>query len=292
MSGTSGVGVGSMVEELRRVVVGRPAPELATADPALWHYDGEVDYELALEQHAELTGILGSLGVEVLVCEDSGGSADAMFVHDPVTTTPAGFVTLRPGKALRRGEAPALARFLEDAGVPRAGEMQRGFCEGGDLLWLDPETLLVGVGYRTDAVGVDELRRIVGPLGVEVEAFDLPAGQGADACLHLQSLVSLVDHDLAVVHSPLTPVRLLQRLAGRGIELLEAPEEEMPSQATNVLCIRPRVALALDANVQTIAQLRDRGCEVHTYRGTEISLKTEGGPTCLTRPIWRCDGAA
>jgi arginine deiminase len=29
------------------------------------------------------------------------------------------------------------------------------------------------------------------------------------------------------------------------------------------------------------------GVDVVTYRGDEISRKGDGGPTCLTRPLWR-----
>ena len=280
-------GVGSMVDPLRRVLVGEPAGELAAADPALWHYEGPVDLDLAKRQHADFVAILESLGVAVERSEDSGGSCDAMFVHDPVLVSSAGSVGLRPGKMLRRPEVNAGLKALDDAGVPRVGVISAGVCEGGDLLWLDRKTLLAGVGYRTDQEGIAELQRLLGPSEVTIEAFDLPVFQGADACLHLQSLVSMLDHDLALVHSPLMPVRLLQRLKESGVEVLEAPAEEFATQATNVLCVRPRVLITLDVNVATRELMERHGCEVHAYEGSEISLKTEGGATCLTRPILR-----
>jgi dimethylargininase len=45
----------------------------------------------------------------------------------------------------------------------------------------------------------------------------------------------------------------------------------------------------LDSNRITRQRLEAAGCEVWTYHGDEISLKCEGGPTCLTRPILRRD---
>ena len=51
--------------------------------------------------------------------------------------------------------------------------------------------------------------------------------------------------------------------------------------------LAPRKALMLEGNPITRQRLEEAGCEVVTYRGREISLKAEGGPTCLTRPLWR-----
>ena len=34
-------------------------------------------------------------------------------------------------------------------------------------------------------------------------------------------------------------------------------------------------------------ELERRGVEVHVYDGSELSLKGDGGPTCLTQPLLR-----
>ena len=39
------------------------------------------------------------------------------------------------------------------------------------------------------------------------------------------------------------------------------------------------------------AALESAGYEVHGYGRSEISVNGDGGPTCLTEPIWRDDGA-
>jgi len=101
------------------------------------------------------------------------------------------------------------------------------------------------------------------------------------------SLISMVDHDLAVVFPPMLPVPFVELLAERGIELVHVPEAELPSMGPNVLALAPRVCLALEGNPVTARRLEAAGCAVHTFRGRELSLKAEGGPTCLTRPIWR-----
>ena len=43
----------------------------------------------------------------------------------------------------------------------------------------------------------------------------------------------------------------------------------------------------LKDNPVTEAALVAAGCEVRTYTGDEITLKAEGGATCLTRPVLR-----
>ena len=282
-------GAQSMVAPLRRVLVKHPEDGFAVADPAAWHYAGRPDLGAARREHEELVAILAGHGAEVVDHpEPQPGRADAIFVFDPALVTERGAVILRMGKELRRGEEDAMARRLAALGIPILAALGGDArAEGGDLLWLDRETLAAGQGFRTNREGLRQLRLALAPLGVEVLAVELPFWTGPDACLHLLSLVSLVDRDLAVVYPPLLPVSFWRLLQDRGIRLVEVPEQELSTQAPNVLALAPRRCLMLEGNPITQARLEAAGCEVLTYRGLEISLKTEGGPTCLTRPLWR-----
>jgi N-dimethylarginine dimethylaminohydrolase len=179
-----------------------------------------------------------------------------------------------------------MAADLVEAGVPVAGRLEApALAEGGDTVWLDERTLLVGRGYRTNDAGIAALAELLP--GVEVVAFDLPHHRGAGEVLHLMSFLSPLDADLAVVYLPLMPVRLVELLRERGIELVEAPEEEFESMGPNVLALAPRVALALEGNDETRRRLERAGVEVSVYRGDHISRLGDGGPTCLTRPLLR-----
>jgi N-dimethylarginine dimethylaminohydrolase len=278
-----------MVDPLRRVLVRRPDEAFGDADPARWHYTSRPDLQEARREHDALVDLLRGAGAEVI--EHSGPQpdrADAIYVFDPVLITERGAVLLRMGKALRRGEEEALGQRLREAGVPTFASLQgEATAEGGDLLWLDRHTLAAGQGFRTNAEGLRQLREILAPLGVEVLPVELPYFGGPEACLHLLSLISLVDHDLAVVYPSLLAVHFWRFLRGRGIRLIEVPDEEFATQGPNVLALSPRKLLMLEGNPITQRRLEEAGCEVLTYRGREISLKTEGGPTCLTRPVWR-----
>lgn len=282
-------GCQSMIEPLRRVLVKRPDEAFAVDDPARWHYVARPDLEAAKREHDALVQILVDTGVEVIEHpEPQPDHADAIYVFDPALVTDGGAVILRMGKELRRGEEAAMSRRLQQIGVPILAELGgEAIAEGGDLLWLDSRTLAVGQGFRTNAEGLRQLREILAGLGVEVLPVDLPYFTGPAACLHLLSLVSLVDRDLAVVFPSLLPVSFWKMLRDRGFRLIEVPEEEFPSMGPNVLALAPGRALMLEGSPVTRRRLEEASCEILAYRGQEISLKAEGGPTCLTRPIWR-----
>jgi dimethylargininase len=279
----------SMVEPLRRVLVRRPDQAFAVDDPELWHYTSRPDLPIARQEHDALAAILRRAGAEVIEhAAAQPGRADAIFVFDPALITDHGAIMLSMGKDLRRGEEQAMAGRFAELGLPVLATLEGDArAEGGDLLWIDHDTLAVGLGFRTNAEGLRQLRAALEPIGVTVVPADLPYYTGPEACLHLLSLISLVDHDLAVIYPPLLAVPLYQELLRRRIRLIEVPEAEFLSMGTNVLALAPGECLMLQGNPITQGLLQAAGCEVQTYKGDEISLKAEGGPTCLTRPILR-----
>jgi len=279
----------SMVEDLKRVLVRRPGNAFGNADPAVWHYVSQPQLDTAQAEHDALVTTLRDAGCEVLFHEATlADHADAIFTHDPVIVTDEGAVILRMGKELRRGEEAAIGKTLEELGVPILATLEgEAMAEGGDLLWLDHDTLAVGRGYRTNGEGLRQLTAALRPLGVETIEVQLPHGDGPASCLHLMSLISMLDHDLAVVYLPLLPVPFVETLVDRGIILVEVSEEEFPTMGANVLALAPRRCLAIEGNPFTKERLQAAGCDVLTYRGEELSLKAEGGATCLTRPILR-----
>ena len=284
-----GFGSQSMVDPLRRVLVKRPDEAFAVNDPVRWHYAERPNLEIAQQEHDALVNILREAGSEVIYHDEpQTDRADAIFVHDPAIVTDHGTIILRMGKDLRRGEEAAIARRFEGLDVPIHYELHgEARAEGGDLLWIDHDTLAVGQGFRTNEEGLRQLREALEPLGVTLIPVPLPYYGGPDACLHLMSLISLVDYSLAVIYPPLLPVPFWKYLTDRGFTFLEVPETEFESMGTNVLALAPGKCLMLEGNPITRRRLEEADCEVFTYKGDEISLKAEGGPTCLTRPVLR-----
>jgi dimethylargininase len=278
-------GARSMTAPLRRVLVRPPQP----GDAARWREYGwraEPDAAAAAREHEALCALLEDAGAEVVVAAGETGNPDAIYAYDPLLVGDAGAVLLRPGKEGRLGEPEALAAALERAGVPVAARVDApGTVEGGDTLWLDRDTLLVGRGYRTNASGVEQLAAAFPD--AELHSYDLPHWNGRSEVMHLMSLISPLDDDLALVYPRLAPVRLLELLAERGIATVEVPDDEFETMGPNVLALAPRRALALEGNDETRRRMERAGVDVVTYRGDEISRKGDGGPTCLTRPLWR-----
>jgi N-dimethylarginine dimethylaminohydrolase len=286
---TTRFGGQNVVDPIRRVLVKRPDDAFAVQDPKRWHYTSRPDLAAAQEEHDALVEILRQAGAEILYHDEAQPDrADSIYVFDPVLITNQGAIVLRMGKPLRRGEEQAIATELQEIGVPiRLTLGGEALAEGGDLLWLDEKTLFAGIGFRTNQEGVRQLREELSPSGVRVVEVDLPFFTGPEACLHLLSMISLVDHDMAVVYPPLLPVALWQELDERRFHIIEVPDQEFLTMGTNILALAPRECLMIAGNPITRGRLEKAGCRVHTYRGHEISLKAEGGPTCLTRPILR-----
>ena len=284
-----GYGAQSMIAPLKRVMVRRPDEAFAGADPKVWHYSGRPNLEKARHEHEELVRLLQSAGAEVLFHDSPLPElADAIYTFDPALVTDRGAILLRMGKELRRGEEGALAEALRKAGVPIIESLYPpAKAEGGDLLWIDRETLAVGVGFRTNMEGVRQLSQILIDDGIRVLPVELPYHTGPKSCLHLLSLISIVDQGLAVVYQPLLAAPFWQLLKDLRFELILVPEEEFATMGPNVLALSPGRCVMLESNPVTQGRLEEAGCKVVAYKGNEISLKAEGGPTCLTRPILR-----
>ncbi|WP_411277404.1 dimethylarginine dimethylaminohydrolase family protein [Gaiella sp.] len=275
----------AMWGDLERVLVRPPLPA-DTDHIALYGWRGVPDHIAAAAEHEELRALLEAAGAEVIVSDHDPGNPDAIYVYDPVLVGDDGAALLRPGKEGRLGEPAGIGESLEAAGIPVASTMAApATVEGGDTVWLDHDTLLVGHGYRTGTAGIAALREAFP--GVEVIVFDLPHWVGASEVMHLMSLISPLDRDLALVYPRVAPVRLMELMAERGIEVVEVPDEEFESMGSNVLALGPRRALALEGNDVTRHRMEQAGVDVVTYRGDHISRLGDGGPTCLTRPLLR-----
>ncbi len=284
-----GYGGQSMVAPLRRVIVQQPAPPAGPDDWQAYGYTHEVDHGRTLAEFDAICAILEGEGVDVIRQEpDEVGRLDSIFVYDTSIVTDAGAVLANPGKEIRRVEVDYAQSLYQNLDVPVIGQiMGDGMLEGGDVFWLENGILAAGIGYRTNSVGIDQLSTFVRPFGIDVVRVDLPHWHGPDECLHLLSLISPVAERTAVVYSPLISTTFMQLLRTLDWTLIEIPDEELATQATNVLALAPNRVLMLPENTGTIKLLEAAGVEVLTYEGVELSHNRQGGPTCLTKALLR-----
>jgi N-dimethylarginine dimethylaminohydrolase len=264
--------------------------DAATAD-AQWqglHFTAAPDIGRAAAESDAFIAILQAAGASVERLPPAAGTTlDSIYTRDASIVSPHGVILCTMGKAARRGEPAAQDAAFRHLGIPIAGRITPpGSLEGGDLIWLDATTVVVGRGYRTNADGIRQLRLLLGP-AVDVLEVPLPHWRGETDVMHLMSLISPVRGDLAVVYAPLLPVPFREWLIGRGIGFVEVPDAEFDTMGTNVLALGPDRCVMLRGNPVTRARLETAGVEVIEYDGAEISVKGAGGPTCLTRPLAR-----
>lgn len=250
-------------------------------------YTAQPDYARAVSEYDAFASLLEDAGAVPEFQPSTGGpTLDAIYVRDASIVSDRGVVLCGMGKASRCDEPAAQGRTFERLGIPVLGAITgAGRLEGGDALWLDSDTLAVGLGYRTNGEGVRQLRELL-DLAVDVLEVPLPHWRGPDDVFHLMSILSPIDEDLALVYSPLMPVGFRNELLDRGYRLVEVPDEEL-GMGANALAVAPGRCVLEAANVETGRRLEAAGVDVLFYTGTEISRKGLGGPTCLTRPLLR-----
>ena len=282
----------SMAAPLRRVLMRSAGSAMRRAQAAEWHYGPGFDPAKAARQHEALARLVAAAGADIeWLTDEDDGLADSVFTHDPSLVTGHGAVILSMGKALREPEPALHEAAYRRMGVPVLGRIDRpGRVEGGDCVWVDKDTLAVGRGVRTNQDGISQLAGMLGPKGVAVHGFDLPLWQGEEACLHLQSVISPLADDLALVHAPLLPAAFYQMLRQKGIELVHGDPEEFHASnglSLNVLATAPRQVIAVAGFAKTQAAMEAAGCAVRTFEADALCIACEGGPTCLTRPVLR-----
>src|SRR6202166_2334475 len=284
----------SMVGALKRVLVCSPRtacwhqPERA----ARWRELGFVnqpDFATAQAQHEDLCRELQAWGAEV---EDMPPaielSLDAVYAHDASLPTDSGLILMRPGKSNRIPEGKHHGSFCQILGIPMLAKITApATTEAGDMVWLDAKTLLIGHGYRTNAQGIQQMRALLAPKGIEVLSAPLPHGPGPSACLHLMSLISLLNHHTALVDLPWLAVESVELLKSRGFNFIEIDPSERDTLACNVLALGANRLLAIEENPKTNARLRQAGFDLPTFPATKPRIHGRGGPPCLPRPLLR-----
>jgi N-dimethylarginine dimethylaminohydrolase len=246
-------------------------------------------FSAAVAEFARFVALLEAAAVEVLrlPAHETDG-LDSLYARDAAIVCDAGVILCNMAKPQRASEPRAHEAAYRAAGVPIHGRIgEDGRLEGGDVCWVDPRTLAVGRGYRTNDAGIRQLADLVRGCVDELIVVPLPHWRGPDDVFHLMSIVSPIDHDLFLVYAPLVPVPFREALLARGIELISVPDAEFATLGGNVLALAPREVLMVAGNPETRDRLTRAGVTVHEFSGQEICAKGGGGPTCLTRPLER-----
>jgi N-dimethylarginine dimethylaminohydrolase len=247
------------------------------------------DLTRAVDEYERFVTLLKSFNIDLhFLPKDKTVGLDSMYVRDASIVCSKGMIICNMGKTERSAEPAAQETLFHSMGIPILGAITGdGRIEGGDVSWIDPKTLAIGRGYRTNDEGIRQIKELLGDCIDELIVVPLPHWHGPNDVFHLMSILSPIDTDLALVYSPLMPVPFRETLLSRGTQLVEVPESEFEAMGCNVLAVAPRKCIMLAGNPQTRSRLERSDVEVYEFQGKEICMKGAGGPTCLTRPIVR-----
>ena len=287
-------GCQSMVEKIKTILIKHPKDAFISQQNLEntyeeFNYIGCPDYETVLNEYEIFEKIIMEHveNVYYLPKHDLVG-LDSIYAHDSLKVTKKGVIYFPMGKVLRGKEGIATEEYLKSIGIPTLGHIKApGKMEGGDVVWIDEKTVAIGRGYRTNTEGIEQFKELTRDFVEEYIIVDMPHADGETECLHLMSIISMIDNDLAVVYSKYMPIRFRNFLKERGIKLLEVDDEEYTYLGSNVLALAPRVCIVIEGVPKIKKLMEEEGCKVFVYPGKELSYRGTGGPTCLTCPLHR-----
>ena len=287
-------GAQNMVSKLKKVLMKKPQNFMSKVDSQKWHYTSPLDQEILNENYNEFYKIIKNSGAEIFdlkLRNENEELCDSIFTHDPSFVLNDGAIILNMGKNLRKKETEEHINFYSEEKIPIIGKViNDGTVEGGDCLWINKKTLVVGESNRTNRNGIDQLANIVKRHNVELISIKLPRHNNENSCFHLMSLISMLDYDLAITCASFMPEDLSNLLKDNNIKIIEIPKDEYlesNSLCVNILALSPRNLVAMKGYPKTNELLIKSGCKINLFSGKELCIKAEGGATCLTRPIWR-----
>ena len=179
-----------------------------------------VDAGLAAKQHDAYVAAIAGAGWAIREVPPADDLPDSAFVEDTLVVCDGLAVLTCPGAAERRAELAGAEEAVRALGLEIARIEAPGTLDGGDVLRVGT-TLYVGRGGRTNADGIRQLRRLVGPLGFTVVPVPL------HRVLHLKSAVTALPDGTVIAAqpslldmSPFPAMRIVPEEAGSHIILL------------------------------------------------------------------------
>ena len=287
MNGTESTwGVDSEYGTLLDVLVGRPenfrwlptsAISRATLDAGHTY-----DRTVAASQHAEMVSAYEDAGVRCHFLEPDPALPYQVFARDSSAMGPNGTFITQLSQWWRRGEYAPAIRFHQESGIPIRGMVTAGSLEGGDVMIVEPGSVMIGSGEtRTQEVAAAQLAGWFEEDGWEARVQPFP-----ERYVHIDVLVAVLGEKLAAVCSEVLPGSAVQWLRDKGFDLIEVSAEQAFTLGVNGISLGgDRVISARGAN-QLNEALRARGIEVIEL---ELSMFTlgGGGAHCLGQALRR-----
>ena len=251
--------VGAMPTALVR----RPGPRLA--DGIVTHIDrSPIDLDLAIEQWTAYCAALAAAGWDVVEVEPADDCPDAVFIEDAVVVHGDLAVITRPGALERRGETAGVERAMRDLGLRVVHIEEPGTLDGGDVLRAGG-TAYVGLGGRTNGIGIQQLATHLTEFGVRVQAVPVTRA------LHLKSAVTALPDGTVIGWGPVVDDK----------EAFPVYEDVPEEGGAHVIVVGEGHLVMAASAPTTAASFRARGYVVDEVDISELE-KLEGCVTCLS----------
>ena len=217
-------GAQSEVGKLKVVLVHRPGEELLMVSrraPELHLFRERPRLDVAAREFDELVDALKGLGVKV-VNVSGWRDANQVFVRDAAVVTRAGAVLANFGARVRRGEEEVVAEELKRLGVPVASKVRNpGHFEFGDLLFLGPDAVLLGLSERSDERGARQVAALLRRLGAVRRCY---VTRVLPPAVHLDMAVNLASEQLAALYPRAVGRAAEEALRAEGYEVVRVPD--------------------------------------------------------------------
>jgi arginine deiminase len=296
---------------LRKVLMHRPTEELKLITPGnkdAYLFRDVVYWKAFQEEHDFFTDALRQEGINVallgdLLSEEQRRVADRLpnlvYTRDVLGVNNLGAMILRMTYQPRFPEPILIEEGMKKLGIPVALKVTPpGLVEGGDFVWLDDETVMMGFGTRSNEVGMEMVKdTLLGKNVKEMVAVPLPSFR-----VHLDGALMVMSPDLALFHKgslglfpsfvydgDCVKLQFLEDyLKGKGLDLVYANDTEVRMFGTNIVGLGGGKCVSYEWNERIMGILEDRGFDVIGIPGSQLSIGG-GGPHCMTAPILRED---
>jgi N-dimethylarginine dimethylaminohydrolase len=286
-------GAQSEYSPLKKVIMHTPSQEIqyvTETNKREFLFRSAATLEKMQEEHAKYVQFLRDEQVEVILTQDTL-CPNLVFTRDIASVCRRGALLMRPAFSARIFEPIYVKRIFDSLKIPTM-QVTEGTAEGGDLVYLDEHTMMIGFGPRTTFHGVMSIADLVSDAVKTILAVPLPSFR-----VHLDGALMILDKDVAIIHpgSLLFPAQFLHEdelilipdfLREEGFDIIEVTDEEVRHFGPNILVVKPGIVVSYSWNTRIISELEERSIEVFTLDGHEL-VKAGGGPHCMTCPVLR-----
>jgi N-dimethylarginine dimethylaminohydrolase len=240
------------------------------------------DPELAAKQHASLVSAYEEAGVRCHFLEPDPALPYQVFARDSSAMGPNGTVVTQLAQSWRRGEYAPVIRFHQEQGIPIRAMITAGSLEGGDVMIVEPGTVLIGAGEtRTQEAAAVQLAAWFREDGWEARVQPIP-----ERYVHIDVLVAVLGEKLAAVCAEVLPAAVVQWLRGKRFDLIEVSAEQAFTLGVNAISLGEERVISATGADELNEALRSRGIEVIEVDLDMFTLGG-GGAHCLGQALRR-----